>query len=91
MMKAQQFFRYAIAAGVLALVLSGCAASSLTWPGSSPAVVQTAGDKPVPKVQDCVVINTGTPSKYVCNGKTYTHHELRKLREESASSAMASQ
>jgi len=90
-MKSQhRFTRSAIAACVLALALSGCAGSSMMWPSSPPARVQTAGDKPVPRVQDCININSGTPSKYVCGGKVYTSHELRKLREDSASSSMAS-
>jgi hypothetical protein len=86
-----EFHRGAIAACALAIALSGCAGTTLMWPSSQPAApVQAAGDKPIPKVQNCININSGTPSKYVCNGKTYTSHELRKLREDGAASAMAS-
>jgi hypothetical protein len=49
--------------------------------------VRTAGDKPALRVQDCINIGSGTPSKYVCGGKVYTSHELRKLREDNVSSA----
>ncbi len=77
--------RHAIAACALAIAISGCAGSSLSWPTTQPAApMQTAGDKPVPRVQDCININSGSPSKYVCGGKTYTSHELRKLREDAA-------
>jgi hypothetical protein len=83
--------RDAIAACALALAISGCAGSSLMWPTTQPSAPgQIAGDKPIPRVQNCININSGTPSKYVCNGKTYTSHELRKLREDGASAAMAS-
>lgn len=88
MRKQHQLHRNAIAACVLAIAVSGCAGSSLSWPTTQPAApMQTAGDKPVPKVQDCININSGTPSKYVCHGKTYTSHELRKAREEAATAS----
>jgi hypothetical protein len=74
----------------LALAMSGCA-GSLRWPTTGPeAPAMTASGDPIPKVQDCIAINTGTPSKYVCGGKVYTAHELRKKREEAAKAAMAS-
>lgn len=75
-----------------AIALSGCAgSSSMNWWTTSPAAPSTtaAGD-PVPRVQNCIAINTGTPSKYVCNGKTYTSHELRKIREDAAGGTVAS-
>ncbi len=85
MSRQRKFYRRAIAACALAIAISGCAGSSLTWPTTQPAApMQTAGDKPVPRVQDCININSGTPSKYVCHGKTYTSHELRKAREDAA-------
>jgi hypothetical protein len=91
-MKAQRkFYRPAFAACALALAISGCAGSALMWPASPPAApAPTAGDKPIPTVQNCININSGTPSKYVCNGKTYTSHELRKLREDAAKAAASS-
>jgi len=76
------FYRSQIAVGVMLIALSGCAGTSMPWWTSQPAApIATPGDKPIPRVQDCVTIGTGTPSKYVCNAKTYTSHELRKLRE----------
>ncbi len=84
----RKFHRSPLALCALALAISGCAGSSLAWPTSSPpAPLQTAGDTPIPKVQDCININSGTPSKYVCHGKTYTSHELRKLREDAATAS----
>ncbi len=81
----------AAAAAALAAVLCGCAGSSMRWPTSQPAApMPVAGDKPVPRVQDCININSGTPSKYVCNGKTYTSHELRKMREDATSTQSSS-
>ena len=31
-----------------------------------------------PYVQNCGVLNTGTPSRFVCNGKVYTSFQLAK-------------
>ena len=73
------------------IALSGCS-SSIYLPSTSPYAPATAatGD-PVPRVQNCIAINDAeTPGKYVCNGKTYTSHELRKLREGAANAAVAS-
>ena len=55
-------------------------------PTTNPSAPVTAADgEPVPRGQDCIArVNVGTPSKYVCDGKTYTSHELRKLREDGA-------
>jgi hypothetical protein len=75
----------------LAIALSGCASSSITWPfTSSQARAVASNSDPVPRVQDCIVVAIGTPSKFVCNGKTYTSHELRKMREQAAQSTVAS-
>jgi hypothetical protein len=71
----------------MALALCGCSTFSSNWPSTQPALSAAAAKDPIPRVQDCININSGTPSKYVCNGKTYTSHELRKLREDAASSA----
>jgi hypothetical protein len=81
----------AMAGCAVVIALSGCS-SSIYLPSTSPyapAMVST-GD-PVPRVQNCIAINAvETPARYVCNGKTYTSHELRKLREDAASAAVAS-
>jgi len=74
----------------LLLTLSGCAGSSMNRWTSIVAPATVASGASVPKVQDCIRINdVDTPAKYVCNGKTYTSHELRKLREDAASGAVA--
>jgi hypothetical protein len=39
---------------------------------------------PLPRVSDCAVIQTGTPSRFACNGKVYTSYQLAKLREDEA-------
>ena len=38
----------------------------------------------IPLVQNCAVLNTGTPSRFACNGKVYTSFQLAKLREDEA-------
>ncbi len=90
-MKYPRIFLTGTAACALLTTLSGCAGTSMAWPTTQPAVpaAASAADPP-PKVQDCIAINTGTPSKYVCGGKTYTSHELRKMREDAAKAASAS-
>lgn len=85
--------REAVAVCAFALALSGCAtASSILLPSTSLAPVMTAKGEPVPRVQDCICVgvNFGTPSEYVCHGKTYTSRELLKLREDGGGAAVAS-
>ena len=68
------------------MALCGCA--GLAW---QPSITQnnasTASQvviQRVPRVQDCAVIQTGTPSRFACNGKVYTSFQLAKLREDEA-------
>ena len=77
----------------LALLLSGCSSSSssLLSPLSgmfSPS--QASSNSSTPNVQSCLLVNTATgditKSEYVCNGKTYTAHDLYNLREKGANS-----
>jgi len=94
-MKSQRKFRRnAIAAGVVALAISGCAGSSLPWHMLQSTGVVSAANASNPRVQDCINIDSsggsGTPSKYVCNGKVYTSRELNQTRHEGGSTAMAS-
>jgi len=76
----------------LVLTLSGCAGSSINrWATSIAAPATIASGASVPRVQDCIRINdVDTPAKFVCNGKTYTSHELRRIRVEAANGAVAS-
>jgi hypothetical protein len=47
----------------------------------SRGLTSEASTKRVPRVQDCGVLDTGTPSRFVCDGKVYTAFQLAKLRE----------
>jgi hypothetical protein len=67
-----RFPRTWIAAGILGLLASGCAAVE-----RSPRAATTE----IPRVQDCVLISASSPSKFVCKGTIYTSFELTKLRE----------
>jgi hypothetical protein len=40
---------------------------------------------PVPRVEDCAFIQQATPTKYVCDGKTYTSTELNEIRSKKKS------
>jgi len=46
-------------------------------------VMSSAG--PGPRVEDCALIQQATPTKYVCNGKTYTSVQLTEIRNGVAS------
>jgi hypothetical protein len=59
--------------------LAGCAAYSPT----------SSGQGSIPLVQNCGVIQTGTPSRFACDGKIYTSYQLAKLREDEAKKYMA--
>lgn len=80
-----QLLASAVLASTLAFV-AGCA--SVTSPFAvtqgSVASASQAAARPIPRVQDCGVLNTGTPSRFVCNGKVYTSFQLAKLREDQA-------
>ena len=65
------------------LALAGClgtATQSMVGQRSGSEVV----GKAIPRVQDCGVLNIGTPSRFVCDGKVYTSFQLAKLREDEA-------
>jgi hypothetical protein len=59
-------------AALTAALACGCASMN---PAPSPGT---------PYVQNCGVLNTGTPSRFVCNGKVYTSFQLAKIREDQA-------
>ena len=54
----------------LLLVFSGCTASEKLFLSSGP----------VPRVEDCALIQQATPTRYACGGKTYTSVELTDIR-----------
>ena len=66
---------------LFAIALAGCASrNARPAPVSAPHAAAT----PIPYVQNCAVLNTGTPSRFACNGKVYTSFQLAKIREEQA-------
>ncbi len=66
-------YRQVLAAGALlaALQVAGCAASN-------PFPLLSSG--PAPRVEDCMLLQQATPTKYVCGGKTYTAVQLTDIR-----------
>ncbi len=36
---------------------------------------------PTPRVEDCMTLQQATPTKYVCDGKTYTSLQLADIRK----------
>lgn len=74
-----------IPACTVMMVVSGCAGTSMTWPGSEPqAPVATASDPYIPTARNCISIKQATPSQFVCHGKVYTAAQLQKIREKAA-------
>jgi hypothetical protein len=74
------------APGALALamvVMAGCASTSRSSDAKTAAAPKAAAT-PVPYVENCVETNVGSPSKFVCNGKSYTSFQLAKIREDEA-------
>ena len=67
--------------GVTSLGLASCAAFN---PHPSVTTATNASPAAVPLVQNCGVLQAGTPSRFVCNGKVYTSFQLAKLREDEA-------
>jgi hypothetical protein len=73
----------ALAIGLVAL--SGCATiSSLSQTSQPPGGATQVASKPIPRVQNCGVLDAGTPSRFICNGRVYTSYQLAKLREDEA-------
>ena len=67
-----------VTAGIFGSLLGGCGTNIS---GASPSTTASAGKlSEPPVVQECALVSTSSPSKYVCNGKTYTAHELMKMR-----------
>jgi hypothetical protein len=70
------------------MVLGGCA-SQAARPSTLSGTQAAAA--PIPYVQNCAVLNTGSPSRFACNGKVYTSFQLAKIREEEAKKVAANQ
>ena len=66
---------------VTAVLACGCASMSSPSPAQSGAGAHAAST-PTPRVENCAVVNIGSPSKFACNDKVYTTFELAKLREQ---------
>ena len=60
----------------MAALGAGCAEVA---PATAPASGTTA-QAGQPHIWDCGLVSTGSPSKYVCNGKVYTAFQLAKIR-----------
>ena len=80
-MGSKTFLRMSIAGGVIALALAGCSSNSGgNFPPPGAAMVNGQPTGPPPNVADCAVVSVGSPSKYECNGKTYTTFQLNRMR-----------
>jgi len=75
-------FMPATGIGLILVEIAGCAAIKPTTP--LPTRTSAAAATSVPLVQNCGVLNTGTPTRFVCDGKVYTSFQLAKLREDEA-------
>jgi hypothetical protein len=69
-LKSNRICRY-VATALLALVSAGCADASPLFLSSGPT----------PRVEDCMTLQQATPTKYVCDGKTYTSLQLADIRK----------
>jgi hypothetical protein len=72
-------WRLMLASVVIVASAAGCETiRSTIAPSWTPG--EQASSAEIPRVQDCVIMNVSSPTKYVCNGKTYTSFQLAKLR-----------
>jgi hypothetical protein len=60
-------------------------------PGLSGCAFQNpfASTGPVPRVEDCMLLQQATPAKFVCHGKTYTAVQLTDIRNGTAPASAA--
>ena len=68
-----------VVAGFAILGLAGCSFQS------NP--IMSLG--PVPRVEDCMLLQQATPAKFVCNVKTYTAVQLTDIRNGTAPASAA--
>ena len=61
---------------LLALQAAGCGAAN-----------PLLSNGPTPRVEDCMLLQQATPTKYVCAGKTYTAVQLADIRNGKAAAA----
>jgi len=87
MKKAYRFHRSTVlVASIAASMLVGCATlGNLNTFGSGTSTAS------IPRVQDCAVLSTGSPSRFACNGKVYTSYQLATIRENAAKKNAADQ
>ncbi|HEY6418304.1 MAG TPA: hypothetical protein VIX59_04805 [Candidatus Binataceae bacterium] len=53
---------------------------STGFSGIAPMPKTNNPEKPPPAIQNCALVAISTPSRWACNGKTYTAYELAKAR-----------
>jgi hypothetical protein len=82
--RSNEFVRLSVVAVMIAL--SGCVGMQPHRSGGAGPQQVAAADSPPPMVQDCGIVTIGSPTKYACNGKTYTSFDLLKLRQDWAKS-----
>ena len=70
--------RRALISATLMLILSGCTATN-------PFPLLSSG--PSPRVEDCMLLQQATPTRYVCGGKTYTAVQLADIRKGNSADA----
>lgn len=61
-------------------LLLSCAVTLLTLSGCA-GVKPLMSSGPSPRVEDCMMQQAATPTRFVCDGKTYTSVELADLRK----------
>jgi hypothetical protein len=77
--------RVAAWAPILGLIagamFAGCSEVTTPAPAVHPVTAQAqAAATPIPDVHDCAMLSVGSPSKFQCDGKTYTSFQLAKMR-----------
>jgi len=68
--KSKRRRRLGATTALLAVLGAGCADASHLFLSSGPQ----------PRVEDCMTLQQATPTKYVCDGKTYTSLQLADIR-----------
>jgi hypothetical protein len=76
--------RMALISALVMLAVGGCSSQSKVSSSAQTAPAPQAATTPVPYVENCAEVSVGSPSKFACNGKTYTAFELAKIRETEA-------
>jgi hypothetical protein len=72
--------RRLLSAAAISAAIGACAGCASMPTMATPATGAQGAQASPPHIWDCGLVSSGSPSKYVCDGKVYTTFQLAKIR-----------